>query len=190
MTFMRTSEKEMVYKAKSELKDNDGIKFYLNDDVAADGRTLKAKLRRIVAVANSLGTTAKISGNRVTVGSRTYASNELDCLPSAITSNLKQEKVIDDGIVYRGELSILSNFHPAPFIHEDRNFCHVEQYFQHAKAVHHGDLETASRIMELSNPLHIKVLGDSIENNKSWLERRMLVLYEGVRAKFEQNLFL
>lgn len=124
------------------------------------------------------------------MGSRTYASNELDLLPSDITDNLKQEKEIDDGIVFRGELSFLSNFHPAPFSIEGKNYIHVEQHFQHSKALHHNEVEIAERIMKLSNPLRVKALGDSIEGNSTWIERRMLVLYDGVRAKFEQNLSL
>lgn len=190
LTFMRVSDKEMVFASKAEIKEQDGIKFFLNDDVSTDGRTLKAKLRRIVVVAKTQGIHAKLAGNKVVVGSRTYASNELKMLPTSIIENLKQEKNIDDGIVYRGELSTLSNFRPAPFSLDGLTFAHVEQHFQYSKAIHHNEKEIAERIMGLSNPLRIKSLGDGIEGNKGWLERRMLVLYDGVRAKFEQNLQL
>lgn len=190
LTFLRVTDKEMVYRAKMDSKDDDGIKFYLSDDVSLDGRTLKAKLRRIVAVAKEQGSFSKLSGNKVIVGTRAYASNELHLLPGNIRDNLKQEKSIDDGIVYRGELSILSNFYPAPFVWEEQAYAHVEQFFQYTKALHHGEPEVAERIMELSNPLRIKALGDSIEGNSDWTQRRMLVLYDGVRSKFEQNLTL
>lgn len=190
LTFMRIADKDMVFSAKSEIKEQDGIKFYLNDDVSTDGRTLKAKLRRIVTVAKEQGIHTKLAGNKVIVGSRAYASNELELLPVCIKACLKQEKIIDDGIVYRGELSTLSNFHPAPFTLDGMAFAHVEQHFQYSKAIHHEENEIAQRILDLSNPLHIKALGDSIEENNTWLEKRMLLLYDGVRAKFEQNLFL
>lgn len=103
---------------------------------------------------------------------------------------MKQEKDIGDGIVYRGEGSIYSNFHPAPFVFEGVDYLHVEQYYQHAKALHHNEVETAERIMNMSNPNRIKALGDGLESDKSWMERRMLVLYDGVKAKFEQNWLL
>lgn len=70
------------------------------------------------------------------------------------------------------------------------NFAHVEQHYQYSKAIHHDEVETASAIMSLTNPLRIKSLGDGILSDSTWLERRMLVLYDGVRAKFEQNLVL
>lgn len=103
---------------------------------------------------------------------------------------MKQEKEIDDGVVYRGELSTFSNFSPAPFTLDDQVYAHVEQHYQYNKAIHHDGVETATAILSLSNPLRIKSLGDGIQANSAWLERRMLVLYDGVRAKFKQNLAL
>lgn len=41
--------------------------------------------------------------------------------------------------------------------------------------------------MKLSNPRRIKSLGDGIDSNDSWNKRRMMVLYDGVKAKFDQN---
>lgn len=41
--------------------------------------------------------------------------------------------------------------------------------------------------MQMSNPRRIKALGDSMESNPEWLERRMMVLYRGIKSKFEQN---
>lgn len=190
VTLMRIADKDMIFKAKSDIKDNANIKFYLNDDVSSEGGILKAKLRRIVSVAKSLGREAKLTGNKVIIGSRYYASNELHLLPKDIADNLKQEKEIDDGVVYRGELSTFSNFCPAPFVLDDKSYAHVEQHYQYCKAIHHDEVETAEAILSLSNPMRIKALGDGIQSDGGWLDRRMLVLYEGVRAKFEQNLAL
>lgn len=187
VTFAMFDDKEMVYRAKMLTKDDEGIKFFINDDVSAEGRTLKSKLKRVVSVAKSQGKVAKLAGNKVIVDSRSYSSNELNLLPSDVTESLKQEKHIDDGIVYRGERSIFSNFFPAPFTYEGIDYVHVEQYYQHTKALHHNEIQLADRIMKLSKPLRIKVLGDGIDSNTSWMERRMMVLYDGVRAKFEQN---
>lgn len=66
------------------------------------------------------------------------------------------------------------------------DYLHVEQYY-YEKAIHHNDIKTADRIMQLLDPSRIKIPGNGIEDNKSWMERRMLVLYDGARAKFEQN---
>lgn len=89
--------------------------------------------------------------------------------------------------MYKGDRSIYSNFFPAPFKLGGDDYLHVEQYYQYVKATHHGENEVAERIMKLSNPWRIKVLGDSIEPKDSWLPKRMKTLYEGVSAKFRQN---
>lgn len=66
VTFVRVDDKDMVLKAKSDLKEDTDIKFYFND-ISVDGRALKTKLKRIAQVAKSQGKNAKVSGNKVTV---------------------------------------------------------------------------------------------------------------------------
>lgn len=187
VTFLSSDDKEMVLSAKLEVKDSQEIKYFFNEDVSNDGRVLKANLKRIAHVANSQGNNAKASGNKVSIGSRTYYSNELHLIPPEVSQGLKFEKEIKDGIIYKGEKSTFSNFSPAPFSLNGVDYLHVEQYFQHAKATQHNEFQLADRIMRLSNPRRIKTLGDGIEVNAAWLEGRMMVLYHGVKAKFEQN---
>lgn len=187
VTFLKYDDKDMVIKAKSDLKGDADVKIFFNEDVSTDGRVLKARLRRIVQVAKEQGKSAKMSGNKVTINSRTYHSNELSLLPEDVADGLKHEKLIEDGIIFKGENSIFSNFYPAAFVFDENVFQHVEQYYQHCKAEHHNETLTADRIMRMSNPRRIKALGDSIESNPDWLERRMMVLYRGIKSKFEQN---
>lgn len=73
-------------------------------------------------------------------------------IPTDVKASLKQEKEIEGGIVYKGEKSVFSNFFPAQFNYNGIDYCHVEQYFQHSKALHHNEIELADRIMRLSNP--------------------------------------
>lgn len=187
VTFLRFDDKDMVLRAKSSIKGDTDVKIFFNEDLSADGRVLKAQLKRIAQVAKSQGKIAKVSGNKVTVDSRTYHSNELSLIPGEVVESLKYEKHIEDGIIFKGEKSVFSNFYPAPFNFEDSHYRHVEQYYQYCKAIHHNENQTAGRIMLMSNPRRIKALGDSIESNPTWLEQRMMVLYRGIKSKFEQN---
>lgn len=186
VTFLTVDDKEMIFKAKTDLKE-ENIKFFFNDDTSNDGRILKTKLKHIAQVAKLQGKEAKVSGNKVTIGSRSYFSNELAMIPPEVNDGLKQEKEIEGGIIYKGEKSILSNFYPAPFVYNGTDYHHVEQYFQHFKALHHNEHQLADPIKRLSNPRRIKAAGDSIENNPEWLEGRMMTLYHGDKAKFVQN---
>lgn len=187
VTFLRFDDKDMAIRAKSDIKGDTDIKIFFNEDVSTDGRALKTQLKRIAQVAKTQGKNAKVSGNKVTIDSRSYHSNELSLIPADVTENLKHEKHTDDGIIFKGEKSVFSNFYPAPFHFNGVSFQHVEQYYQHCKATHHNETQTANRIMQMSNPRRIKSLGDNIESNPAWLEQRMMVLYRGIKAKFEQN---
>lgn len=119
VTFMRYDDKKMVLKAKSDIKGDSDVRIFLNDDVSADGRVLKSQLKRIAEIAKSQGKNAKVSGNKVTIGARSYHSNELALIPTDVAQELKNEKHIEDGIIFKGEKSIFSNFYPAPFTYED-----------------------------------------------------------------------
>lgn len=187
VTFLRKDEKEMVCRARAATKDNKDIRFFISDDQTHDGRSLKAQLKRISSTAKFKGHDAKVTGNKVVIDSRSYAANEIALIPKSISTELKQEKQVDGGIAYRGDRSIFSNFFPAPFTIDGTDYASSEQYYQCQKARHHGDDETADRILTLSNPWRIKVLGDNIEPNKEWISRRMKVMYDANSAKFRQN---
>lgn len=187
VTFLRKDEKDMVCRACASTKGDEDIKFFISDDMTQEGRAVKAQLKRITNSAKAKGHEAKISGNKVVINSRVYASNEVKLIPKSITTDLKEEKSVDGGIAYRGDRSIFSNFFPAPFSLGGNEYAHTEQYYQHLKATHHGEDETAERILQLTNPWRIKVLGDSIEQDDEWKAKRMKVMYDANAAKFRQN---
>lgn len=68
VTFFSVDDKEMVFKAKTALNEDESIKFFFNDDILNDGRILKTKLKHIAQVAKEQGREAKVSGNKVTIG--------------------------------------------------------------------------------------------------------------------------
>lgn len=145
VTFLRYDDKAMVLKAKSDIKGDSDVKIFFNEDISADGRTLKTQLKRIAEVAKSQGKEAKVTGNKVMIDSRPYYSNELSMIPTDVAKNLKCEKHINDGIIFKGEKSIFSNFYPARFNHDGTVYQHVEQFYQHSKAIHHKEFHTANR---------------------------------------------
>lgn len=187
ITFSRKDEKDMVIKACAIVKDDENINFFISDDLTPDGRALKANLKRISSVAKTKGLDTKVTGNKVVVDSRVYAADELSMIPGHVSKDLKLEKRVEGGIAYKGDRSVYSNFFPAPFTWDGDDYLHVEQFYQHTKACHHNEYDIAERILKLSNPWRIKVLGDSIEDDEAWLSKRMKTLYNGVSSKFRQN---
>lgn len=106
--------RQMIISAKPYMKDMPK-KFYVGEDLTNDARALRSNLKLIATRAKTLGFDTKISGNKLTIGQDTFAPDELETIPSDITRGTKQEKLVKNGIAFRGEKSIYSNFFPALF---------------------------------------------------------------------------
>lgn len=187
VSFIQMEDKDMVICVRLAVKNSEEINFFISEELTSDGRALKAQLKKISASAKSKALVSKVTGNKVVIDSRSYASNELSLVPDTVSTEMKQEKQVKGGLAYKGDMSIYSNFFPAPFRLGGEDYAHVEQYFQYHKAIHHKDDPTAERILLLTNPWRIKVLGDNIKSNEEWNSKRMKILYEGVSAKFRHN---
>ena len=87
------------------------------------------------------------------------------------------------------ENGYLSNWYLRDFVIKGKKYCCVEQYMMEQKALLFGDTETASRIMQTSDQREIKQLGREASgfNEVLWDGNKQLIVYRGVRAKFEQN---
>ena len=88
-----------------------------------------------------------------------------------------------------GELNPLSNFYPAPFIHEGIHYSTSEQYIQARKADFCGDVDTKQQIMQAKTALKCKSLGKEIKNcdNEKWNQVAAEQCFPGILSKFQQN---
>lgn len=125
----------ILLKTKPFLADDDSLNFYLDEDLTPFTRTHKAKLRRIITVAKEQNMEARMAGNKAIIEGTAYGINDLDTIPSSIASKIKEEKIVEGGIAYRGQDSIFSNFYMANFEIDRTVYNSVEQYYQHCKAV-------------------------------------------------------
>lgn len=107
---------------------------------------------------------------------------------------LKEVKEALKGTVTNGDYvafwgSVFSNFFPCHFILDGKVWTSSEKYFMHKKAITFGDEEIAEKIYELDDPRQIKRLGREVKNYSEdiWNNIREEVMYEGVKAKFEQD---
>lgn len=70
-----------------------------------------------------------------------------------------------------------------------QEYSSAEQFMMYHKAIIFLDIESAKKIMETSNVRKIKELGRSVSgfNEEVWKFYRSQIVYEGNKAKFEQN---
>lgn len=179
--------RQMVLSSKPYLKDLD-VKYFLNEDLSQITRDFRANLKVIAEGGKNLGHDTKVTGNKIIINSETYQPDEISAICPTILYAANREKLLEDGIAFRGDRSIFSNFFPSPIIIDDVDYANVEQFFQHEKAVQCGADTQARKIMSKSNPWYIKSVGSRVEPKEGWIKNRVPTLYKGIFAKFEQNL--
>lgn len=88
-----------------------------------------------------------------------------------------------------GANGYLSNRYPSSFaIGEDEFFC-VEQFMMYTKALTFNDDDIAEQILDSEDPDEINELGRQVSgyDDVIWNGLRQAVVYEGLKAKFEQD---
>ena len=90
------------------------------------------------------------------------------------------------------ENGYLSNWYLSSFVVSDIQFSSMEQYMMYEKAICFGDSETASQILKTSDVAEIKQHGRAVKdyNDQVWNGVRQIIVYEGLLAKFSQDLEL
>ena len=130
-----------------------------------------------------------MQGDKLIINGVKYTMNNFGELPTTLTAYKAAEKSNDTHIVFHGELSSDSNFHPSQFMVNRVNFVSAEHYIQYEKALLFGDSMTANQILKSETPLDVKRLSYNISdfNRTRWINKGYELCAKGVREKFLQN---
>ena len=84
---------------------------------------------------------------------------------------------------------VFSNFYPAYFYLDGKEWSSSEKYFMYMKAITFNDNEIAEKIYQSDNPKEIKKLGRLVKNfnNETWDKVKEGIMYRAVYAKFIQD---
>jgi ribA/ribD-fused uncharacterized protein len=147
------------------------------------------KLNPIRKAALKAGMKAKLVADKLTINSQLYTVDSLHLLPKPLQPANLAVRHMDNHIFFFHEASPFSNFHPSPFTSERVQYSCAEQYIQHKKAILFADSNTATQVMETSNPYIMKSLGNKVTNfnSKRWLEHIPPIATTALHAKFIQN---
>ena len=118
-----------------------------------------------------------------------YNWNNLEELPQNLSTHTVSSRQDASHYGFFGELNPLSNFYPAPFIHDGIHYSTSEQYIQARKVEFCGDMETKKQIMQAATALKCKTLGKEIQNcdNDKWNRVASEKCFPGILSKFQQN---
>lgn len=90
------------------------------------------------------------------------------------------------------ENGYLSNWYLSRFQIENISYSSMEQYMMYQKAIYFNDMITATKIIATEDVANIKAFGRSVSgyDDNYWNGIRQIVVYNGLLAKFSQNLEL
>ena len=88
-----------------------------------------------------------LSKDKLIINGVSYQIEDLSKLPSDLAADKAAEKSNETHLVFAGELSPYSNFHPNPFVVNGQHFHSSEQWVQYQKALTFGDSFTANQIL-------------------------------------------
>ena len=118
-----------------------------------------------------------------------YSFDRLDRLPSNLNVFNLSSKEDNHTVGFFGELSPLSNFHPANFTVNGVHYTSSEQFIQHTEALLFNDYATAKKIINATNAMECKELSREILNfeKTTWEENAKSKCKPGIFQKFYQN---
>jgi ribA/ribD-fused uncharacterized protein len=90
------------------------------------------------------------------------------------------------------EWGYMSNWYYSDFIVDGIGFSSMEQYMMYSKAMCFGDKNIAVQILNTRDVAVIKDLGRKVSgyNDHVWNGLRQIIIYDGLMAKFTQNIAL
>ena len=93
-----------------------------------------------------------------------YNIDTLHTLPETLSPYKAAQHTTTECLIFHGQHTPLSNFHPSKFNIENQSFTSAEQYIQYKKATHFNDHRTATKILQCQHAHEAKTLSRNIEN--------------------------
>ena len=134
----------------------------------------------------------RLEDDKVIINGRKYGTDNLHQLPSEIDVFEITSKSDTDCVGFFGALNPLSNFYKSKFTVEGIEYISSKQYIQAQKALLLKDEASYNKIMGATNSLNCKNAARSVHNfdRSKWESSAGLPCKEGLKAKFNQNLYL
>jgi len=89
---------------------------------------------------------------------------------------------------FQGEYRFLSNFWPAPVVYRGIQYPSSEHAYQAAKVGEHPKWDMLKRnLAQIQSPGKVKRISRSLRLRPNWEEKKVSIMRDIVRAKFQQN---
>ena len=188
VTFEHKEDKINLLQSKHNLPS----RVFMNEEYPTHMKKNCDVLRPILKLAKGLPDyreRTKLQGDKLIINGIPSGVNDLHQLPVELAVYKAAQKEDENMIVFHGELSLYSNFHPSPFIIEGQRCPTAEHWIQYSKAMFFGDSFVANAILNCDSPYEAKKLSYQINgaDKQQWRDNGFDKCYTGVREKFKQN---
>ena len=189
VSFERQSQRDMVYYKRMDLKRTQDFQFvWVNEDLGPASKRKKNVIRLITKQAQEQGIDCRTGKYAVHINKVKYDDSNLEDLPPALhPANMKQVQIGENTIAYQSELAPFSNFFPCVIKFGKHRFMCAEQVLQFMKAKTLAKPLAATKIYLSRDPRDMKQKGAELGTSDDWEGRQLDVMYECIKAKFEQN---
>ena len=97
-----------------------------------------------------------------------YDHHTFHTLPSDLTLEKAVNRELHGKMYFNSEHSPLSSFHPISITYKNHDYVHLEQGFQHRKAVEMNNKAIAHKIIKTKDPRECKALGKQITTDEQY----------------------
>ena len=182
------SDVDKIFNKKKELATG----TYVDREYWAKTERRRRLLRPILKAARRLPEytgLCKLDADVLVLNRKRFNIQNTDKLPEKLNPSKITSKTDNNIHGFFGELHPLSNFHPAPFFLDGKQFNSSEHYIQYQKALIFDDTTTAYRILVADTLLECKKLGYEISGfeYKTWKLNAGNLCKPGLLAKYLQN---
>ena len=186
--FKLRDDKELFLSCKCKLP----VGIYANEEYPIHIKRTRDRLLPILRLAKShteYREKSRLDGDTLLINGTRYTIDDLDRLLPDIAAHKSAEKTNDTHIIFSGELSPYSNFHPCNFVIDDQTYHSSEQYIQYQKSLTFGDSHVANKILKADTAIECKQLSYQINgvDTERWRNEGYNICYKGIKQKFLQN---
>ena len=155
VTFQRKVGREKLMKGKKNLP----VGVYVNEEFLLHIKHARDRLQpvmRYIKTNLKYKDKCRIQGDKLIVDGIKYSMVNIGDLPAEIAAYRVAKKSDDTHLVFHGELSPYSNFHPGRFTIDGMEFATVEHYIQYQKSLFFGDSLNANQVLKSETALEAK----------------------------------
>lgn len=185
--FLWFGDRQQVWNKRSNLR---GTTIVMREDFPSEIEDSRSRLYPFFKAAKDLNKKASLVANKLYIENQLYTVDTLDKLPQELQPGTLAVRESDTAVLFYGRDAVFSNFHPCNYTLGGQTYCTVEQYFQQQMAIKCGDLDSATAIMNTTDPLAQLRIGRKVRKDdrlRRWSnDVAQQVMETAVTAKFQQ----